>query len=62
MNIEGLVKSMEDLNSLVQHFLTTEREQMRKMRSKDELAIFSEGDYVLVNRDNLNESEKLCLR
>lgn len=62
INIEELTASMAALRPIVQESVTENRRRAREHLSKGRLPNFSEGDYVLVARDDFFEGEKLCLR
>lgn len=62
LNMQALVKEMDDLHPVVEESLTKQRERMRNARHRGELANFQEGDFVLVARDDFHKGEKLCLR
>lgn len=62
MSIKSLLPAMEYLFPLVSETVATQRQRMRTARQKGELAIFPEGDYVLVARAHFQQGEKLCLR
>lgn len=62
MNVSTLVTAMDALHPVVDASLHVHRNRARNTRSKGQLANFSEGDYVLVAREQFFEGEKLCLR
>lgn len=53
---------MDNVHPLVHSHTQKERERIRDARCKGQLASSSEGDYVLVAREDFFEGEKLCLR
>lgn len=56
------VDKMEKPQPIVQFILESYREQARGRKSKEHLTNFTEGDYVLVAREDFFASEKLCLK
>lgn len=62
INIQTIIKAMDELQPLVDQSVSQQRQRIRECRHKGELANFREGDYVLVARDTFHEGEKLCLR
>lgn len=62
MNMTALIDAMDALHPVVDESVTTQRARMRNARHKGELPNFSDGDYVLVARDDFHANEKLCLR
>lgn len=61
-NIQQLVKIMDNLHPRIHAHVMAQRQRMRASKSRGELANFTEGDYVLVAREEFFEGEKLCLR
>lgn len=62
LNTAALVTEMEELHPVINQAVQKQRQRMRVAREKGELPKFSEGDFVLVFMDELQEGEKLCLR
>lgn len=53
---------MDELHPFVHQHTHKERERIRQARSKGQPANFSNSDYVMVEREDLFEGEKLCIR
>lgn len=53
---------MDQLHPMIQSQLQQKRAQSGSVRSRDELSNFTEGDYVLVAREDIFDNEKYCLR
>lgn len=53
MNMEKLVKYMDELHVMVHSRSQDERERIRVSNSKEGLDKFSEGDYAIVASDEL---------
>lgn len=62
LNISILQSKMADLHPIVQGSVQSGREKTRKTMSRGVLPKFSEGDFVLVARDDFTAGEKLSLR
>ena len=62
VNVEALQKACAELHPLVQDTLQKNRESSRHNASKGKLANFTEGDFVLVAREEFHAGEKLALR
>lgn len=62
VNVDNLISHMDQLHPVIQLQLQQQRAQSRSVRSRGELANFTEGDFVLVAREEFFENEKLCLR
>lgn len=62
LNIASLQKHMEDLRSVVQKKLQHNRKSAREAASKVILPQFTEGDFVLVAREDFFAGEKLAVR
>lgn len=62
LHVDSLIKYMDQLHPMIHSQLQKNRSQSRSVRSRGELANFTEGDYVLVAREDFFENEKLCLR
>lgn len=62
LKVEELCKLVGNLHPVVQEALQTNRSKGRKSPSKGSLPNFTEGDFVLVAREDFHTGEKLCLR
>lgn len=62
LNIAALLSKMADLHPIVQDSVQSGRERARKAMSRGSLPNFSEGDFVLVARQDFTAEEKLSLR
>lgn len=62
LNINSLIAHMDNLHPLIHQQLQKDRSRSRSVRSRGELANFTDGDYVLVAREDFFKNEKLCLR
>lgn len=60
-NVNGLSKLNGDLQSFSQEALQKTRLQSRASSSKGKLPNFTEGEYVLIDREYFHAGEKLCL-
>lgn len=61
-NVEALRSKIAQLHPVVQDALKSNRERIRDSRSRGSLPNFTEGDFVLVARDDFTAGEKLSLR
>ena len=62
LNIDSLKTFIADLHPIVQSAVSTNRSRGREAAGRGQLPNFTEGDYVLVARDDLTAGEKLSLR
>lgn len=61
MNLTAVQERLANIHPLVQNTLHANRKRAREAASNGKLANFTEGDYVLVARDEFGAGEKLCL-
>ena len=61
-NLTSVQDRLAELHPVVQMSLKEHRERARKAASRGVPAGFSEGDYVLIAREDFSAGEKLCLR
>lgn len=61
-NTSNLISHMEKLHPIIHDAVIENQKRAREHLSKGRLSNFSEGDYVLVARNEFFEDEKLCLR
>lgn len=62
IHVDELTKRMSDLHPVVHDALQENRARIRNATSKGTLPNFSEGDFVLVAREDFTAGEKLSLR
>ena len=62
LNIKALQASVADLHPIVDTSVRTNRERSRSAASRGQSANFSEGDFVLLAREEFFAGEKLALR
>lgn len=62
ININLLKAKLSDLHPIVQESFNSSRKRSRDAHSRGELPQFSEGDFVLVAREDFTAGEKLSLR
>lgn len=62
MNMNKRREIMEHLHSLVQKTVSDRRRDSRASASSAQLTNFTDGDYVMVPRENLSAEEKPSLR
>lgn len=62
LDVHALQERMQALRPVVESSLQANRARARTAAERGELANFTEGDYVLVARDEFHAGEKLCLR
>jgi len=62
LNLKELQATVADLHPIVKEKLMGNRERSRKAASRGQLPNFSEGDFVLVAREEFFAGEKLSLR
>jgi len=62
LNLDEIKKLVSELHPLVQSNLNYQRARSRRAASKGKSADFSEGDFVLVAKEDFNAGEKLALR
>ena len=61
-NIDNLRKKMDELHPIIDEAVINSRSRQREKMSKGQLPNFSEGDFVLVPREDFAAGEKLSLR
>lgn len=62
INVQALKDRVAELHPLVAESVRKNRQRSREAASAGTLPNFSEGDYVLVAREEFSAGEKLCLR
>lgn len=62
LNLSLLQERMDALHPKISLVLQENRERSRKPASRGKSANFSQGDFVLVAREDFQEGEKICLR
>lgn len=62
LNVDMLCKRVTELHPVIQDVLQDNRRRMRDRTSKGKLPNFSNGDFVLVAREDFTAGEKLSLR
>ena len=61
-NLDNVKRIVDGLREVVENTLSANRARGRKSASRGGLANFSEGEFVLVAREEFNAGEKLALR
>lgn len=62
IDIVALQKRVSEAHWVIPNTLHANRERDREAAEPGQLMNFSEGDFVLVAREEFNKDEKLCLR